>query len=129
MTIVRRNPLHSAVGALLAVGLLVSGVLAATGNIKRAATTCDPSGFGFQAGYGYGYTHDPQFGYGCNPAGGGGGGTPRGYYEVAADGGVFAFNAPLKGSMGGIPANRPVRGLATGPGGPGYWLVASDGGI
>lgn len=31
--------------------------------------------------------------------------------------------------MGGSPLNRPVVGLAPTPGGDGYWLVASDGGI
>ena len=34
MTYVRRNPLQSAVGALLAVGLLVSAVVATTGGLK-----------------------------------------------------------------------------------------------
>ena len=31
--------------------------------------------------------------------------------------------------MGGSPLNRPVVGMAATPGGGGYWLVASDGGI
>src|SRR5687768_10206751 len=65
MVIVRRNPLQAAVGSLLAVGLLVSGILAVTGNIQPAATSCDASGYGFQAGYGYGYTFDAIYGYGC----------------------------------------------------------------
>ncbi|HEX3840380.1 MAG TPA: hypothetical protein VHU85_06295 [Acidimicrobiales bacterium] len=53
-----------------------------------------------------------------------------GYYEVATDGGVFAFGtASFFGSMGGRPLNKPIVGMAATPGGKGYWLVASDGGI
>jgi hypothetical protein len=52
-----------------------------------------------------------------------------GYWLVASDGGIFAFDAPFDGSMGGIPLNKPVVGMATTPGGSGYWLVAADGGI
>jgi len=46
---------------------------------------------------------------------------------VAADGGIFAFNAPFRGSMGGRPLNKPVVGMVAY--GDGYLLVASDGGI
>jgi hypothetical protein len=35
-----------------------------------------------------------------------------GYWEVASDGGLFAFNAPFLGSMGGTPINKPVVGMA-----------------
>jgi len=55
------------------------------------------------------------------------GGT--GYWEVASDGGIFAFHAPFYGSMGGTPLNAPIVGMAAMPDGDGYWLVASDGGI
>jgi hypothetical protein len=58
--------------------------------------------------------------------------TPRshGYWNVAADGGLFAFgDATFHGSMGGRPLVRPVVGMATTPSGHGYWEVASDGGI
>ena len=48
---------------------------------------------------------------------------------VARDGGVFAFNAPYFGSMGGIPLNAPIVSIAAAPAGDGYYLVASDGGI
>src|SRR4051812_18796085 len=68
MTVIRRNPLQAAVGALLAVGLLVTGLVISTGSLRNAATTCDPSGYGDQPGYGYGYSYDPQFGYGCPPS-------------------------------------------------------------
>jgi subtilisin family serine protease len=52
-----------------------------------------------------------------------------GYWEVARDGGVFAYGVPYLGSMGGTRLNRPVVGMAATPSGRGYWLVASDGGI
>jgi hypothetical protein len=54
----------------------------------------------------------------------------KGYWEAAADGGLFAFgNATFYGSMGGHPLNQPIVGMASTPDGKGYWLVASDGGI
>jgi len=54
----------------------------------------------------------------------------RGYWNTAADGGIFAFgDAAFHGSMGGHPLNLPVVGMAATPGGGGYWEVASDGGI
>jgi hypothetical protein len=34
-----------------------------------------------------------------------------GYWEVASDGGLFSFNAPFLGSMGGTPLNSPVVGM------------------
>ncbi len=52
-----------------------------------------------------------------------------GYWEVGADGGVFAFDAPYSGSMGGRQLAAPVVGMAPTADGRGYWLVASDGGI
>ena len=53
-----------------------------------------------------------------------------GYWEVAADGGIFAFGAAqFYGSMGGKPLNAPIVGIATTATGKGYWEVASDGGI
>ena len=52
------------------------------------------------------------------------------YWEVAADGGIFAFgDAAFYGSMGGKPLNAPIVGMAATPDGKGYWLVASDGGV
>ena len=52
-----------------------------------------------------------------------------GYWLVAKDGGVFSFDAPFLGSMGGTPLNKPVVGIAAAPTGDGYYLVAADGGI
>jgi CHAP domain len=49
---------------------------------------------------------------------------------VAADGGIFTFgDAGYFGSMGSIPLNSPVVGIAATPTGKGYWEVAADGGI
>ncbi len=54
----------------------------------------------------------------------------QGYWEVATDGGVFAFgNASFEGSMGGTKLNAPVVGIAATPDGKGYWEVAADGGV
>src|SRR5438270_3107548 len=59
-----RSPLHLVLGALLAVGLVVSATTATfTGGKQNAATSC--TGYGFQPGFGYGYGFDSQFGYGC----------------------------------------------------------------
>ena len=53
-----------------------------------------------------------------------------GYWEVAADGGIFAFgDAPFFGSMGGQHLNSPVVGISSSTDGSGYRMVASDGGI
>ena len=39
---------------------------------------------------------------------------PQGYWEVAADGGIFSFGmAGFAGSMGGHPLNAPIVGMAT----------------
>jgi len=54
----------------------------------------------------------------------------KGYWLVAADGGVFNFgDAGFYGSMGGKHLNAPVVGIASTPDGHGYWLVAADGGV
>ena len=56
--------------------------------------------------------------------------THDGYWEVASDGGLFAFGtANFYGSMGGKPLNKPIVGMAATPDGGGYWEVASDGGL
>jgi hypothetical protein len=52
-----------------------------------------------------------------------------GYWLVASDGGVFAYDAPYFGSMGGKPLDAPIVGIAGDPKTGGYWEVASDGGL
>ena len=46
---------------------------------------------------------------------------------VASDGGIFTFEAPFRGSLGGQRLNRPVSGMV--PFGDGYLMVGEDGGI
>jgi Tol biopolymer transport system component len=53
----------------------------------------------------------------------------RGYWLVAADGGIFTYGTRFAGSTGNLRLVRPVVGMAATPRGQGYWLVASDGGI
>jgi hypothetical protein len=53
----------------------------------------------------------------------------KGYWLVAADGGVFSYNAPYFGSLGAMHLNQPIIGMAPTPTGKGYWLVAKDGGV
>jgi lipoprotein-anchoring transpeptidase ErfK/SrfK len=53
----------------------------------------------------------------------------KGYWLVANDGGIFAFNAPFYGSLGARHLNSPIVGMAATPTGRGYWLVAGDGGV
>jgi len=52
-----------------------------------------------------------------------------GYWLVAADGGIFAFDAPFLGSTGSLQLVQPVNGMAALADGQGYWFVASDGGV
>ena len=56
-------------------------------------------------------------------------GVQFGYWMAASDGGIFAYDAPFFGSMGGKPLNKPVVGMVATPDGGGYWEVASDGGV
>jgi ribosomal protein L24E len=54
----------------------------------------------------------------------------RGYWFVAADGGIFTFDdAGFYGSTGDKRLNKPIVGMAPTPTGRGYWFVAADGGI
>ena len=70
-----------------------------------------------------GHLNQPVVGIASTPDGGG-------YWEVASDGGIFAFgNAGFYGSMGGSHLNRPIVGIASTRDGKGYWEVASDGGV
>ena len=52
-----------------------------------------------------------------------------GYWMAASDGGIFAYDAPFFGSMGGKPLNQPIVGITADPKTGGYWEVASDGGL
>ena len=53
-----------------------------------------------------------------------------GYWLVAGDGGVFAYgDADFFGSLGAVPLNQPIVGMAATSTGEGYWLVGADGGV
>jgi hypothetical protein len=52
-----------------------------------------------------------------------------GYWVAASDGGIFAYDAPFFGSMGGKFLAQPIVGIAADPRTGGYWEVASDGGL
>ena len=54
----------------------------------------------------------------------------RGYWFVAADGGIFGYgDATFYGSMGGKPLEPTDRRHGVDADGRGYWFVAADGGI
>jgi ligand-binding sensor domain-containing protein len=54
-------------------------------------------------------------------------GDGDGYWLVASDGGIFAFDASFRGSMGSVPLSKPVTGMVRY--GNGYLMVGEDGGI
>jgi len=56
-------------------------------------------------------------------------GASGGYWEVASDGGIFAFDASFYGSTGSIHLNQPIVGMEAAHNGGGYRFVAADGGI
>jgi hypothetical protein len=54
----------------------------------------------------------------------------HGYWQLAADGGVFSFgDAPFYGSTGALRLNSPALQMAATASGLGYWFVAADGGV
>ena len=52
---------------------------------------------------------------------------PPGYWEVASDGGIFAFGAPFDGSTGASAIPGRIVGMAADTATGGYWLVSSRG--
>jgi hypothetical protein len=69
------------------------------------------------------HLNQPVVGIAATPKG-------RGYWLVAADGGIFTFGrARFHGSTGAMHLNSPIVGMAATRSGRGYWLVAADGGI
>ena len=99
-------------------------------NHAQAAASFEPAAFGFLlsrfAGVAFqGNCSSIPVGNALTPVP-----TGQGYWQVAADGGVFAFgDAAFYGSMGGKALNAPVVSMAVTPDGGGYWQVAADGGV
>jgi hypothetical protein len=53
-----------------------------------------------------------------------------GYWQVAADGGVFSYgDAAFHGSLPPTVPNAPIVGMARTASNGGYWLVGADGGV
>jgi hypothetical protein len=50
------------------------------------------------------HLNQPVVGITATPSG-------QGYFEVASDGGPFAFDATFAGSMGGQILNKPIAGM------------------
>ena len=96
------------------------------GHADGAVTVLGPSGDAcanaFHGSMDGASLNEPIVGMASIPGGGG-------YWLVAADGGIFSFDAPFYGSMGGQHLNQPIVGMASTPDGKGYWLVAADGGV
>ena len=109
----RRRRLRT-IGAAAASVAAVPALLGAPGTASAAPAA--PTGAGL-------VLNSPIVGVAATPDG-------QGYWENAADGGVFAFgDAHFYGSTGALHLNSPIVGIGAAPGGQGYWEVAADGGI
>jgi hypothetical protein len=119
-----------AVAATIALFASPGGPSTACASTLPVPTGSDPAGFvtGFGAASGraslsLSHMTAPLVGVASTPDG-------RGFWAVAADGGVFAGGtARFAGSVGGRRLSQPVVGIGPTPSGHGYWLVAADGGI
>ncbi len=122
------------------IGITIAGYGAGNEGVIQHYVLADPGGHGLGLRSWPMFHHDPQLTGWLDAAAPGHLNSPivamaatpdgKGYWNVAADGGVFAFgDAAFHGSMGGQPLVRPIVGMATTPDGKGYWEVASDGGI
>jgi uncharacterized protein YkwD len=112
---------HRKPAAARAVALLLAAAALAGGGLPVAqAGALDARPYGSSGAMAL---HAPVVGIEATPTG-------KGYWRVAADGGVFtAGDARYYGSTGAMRLNRPIVGMAATPDGGGYWLVASDGGV
>ena len=102
-------------------GVAVAG-LAAASALLGPTLAAGPAAAAVPTGKGV-VLNAPIVGVASMPGGGG-------YWEVAADGGIFAFGkARFHGSTGSVHLNQPIVGMAPTPDGRGYWEVARDGGV
>ena len=102
-------------------GVAVAG-LAAASALLCPTLAAGPAAAAVPTGKGV-VLNAPIVGVASMPGGGG-------YWEVARDGGVFAFGkARFHGSTGSVHLNQPIVGMEPTPDGHGYWEVAADGGV
>ena len=115
----RRKPgrRHAVVGACVGLCACATGGLTVLMHPASAATSAPlPTGAGV-------VLNSPIVDAASTPDG-------HGYWEDAADGGIFSFgDAQFYGSTGSLTLNRPIVGMAATTDGRGYWEVASDGGV
>ena len=52
-----------------------------------------------------------------------------GYIVIGGDGGVFTYDTPFYGSLGGTTLSSPIIDAAWSPTGLGYWLMSADGAV
>lgn len=52
-----------------------------------------------------------------------------GYAVVGQDGGVFTYDVPFHGSLGGVALSSPIVDATWTPTGNGYWLMSADGAV
>src|SRR5258706_1183030 len=119
----RSMKLRRALGSRLAVGAAVAGAFfLLRGGVAHASANSGVQGFGSVTSLGApGVINQPLISMAATPTG-------KGYWLVAADGGLFSYNAPFFGSTGNLVLNSPVVDLAPTPSGKGYWMAAADGG-
>lgn len=55
--------------------------------------------------------------------------TQGGYSIVGGDGGVFSYDTPFYGSLGGVILSAPIVVGTWTPTGAGYWLIGADGAV
>jgi peptidoglycan hydrolase-like protein with peptidoglycan-binding domain len=109
--------------ALLAAATVTAGSVTVAGTPAHAASDTGVQGYGSAVVVGApGVVNKPLISMAADPDG-------RGYWLVAADGGIFAYDAPFFGSTGALTLNAPVVDMAPTPSGRGYWMVATDGGV
>ena len=107
-----------ALTVLIVRGIALIGLLCALGTGLAVESSTGAGAVVRTAGYGGGQmmTADPNGGYWTDSASG----------TVTPYGGAPSLGSP---ALSGLTLSKPIVGMASTPGGNGYWLVASDGGI
>src|SRR5664280_401417 len=90
---IRRHYVPATIAALVLMGGAATGLIANSASVSANLSSC---------GYGYGNGGGSGYGYGnCPPPPA----PSTGYWLAASDGGIFSFNVPYYGSMGGSHLN------------------------